>query len=177
MHQPVIGAINGAAIGGGFCLAIATDIRVASDRAYFRAAGISNGLTASELGLSYLLPRAVGSSRAAELMLTGRDLPAGEAAAIGLVSEVVSPEHLLGRCLDMATRIIGFSRSTGSPKSRLKIDWPRTSSARRPQRSSAVEFHVTSCCCTSSSLSFSSVDFKLSYCVSPWLLISTISFF
>src|SRR3974377_2091904 len=44
MHQPVIGAINGAAIGGGFCLAVATDIRIASDAAYFRAAGINNGL-------------------------------------------------------------------------------------------------------------------------------------
>ena len=59
----------------------ACDIRLASPAAYFRAAGINNGLTASELGLSYLLPRAVGSSRAAEIMLTGRDVDAGEAAA------------------------------------------------------------------------------------------------
>ena len=56
MHQPVIGAINGAAIGGGLCLSLAFDIRIASSSAYFRAAGINNGLTASELGLSYLLP-------------------------------------------------------------------------------------------------------------------------
>ncbi len=56
MHQPVIAAVNGAAIGGGLCLALAADIRVAGDGAYFRAAGINNGLTASELGLSYLLP-------------------------------------------------------------------------------------------------------------------------
>src|SRR6185436_10442419 len=71
MHQPVIAAINGPAIGGGFCLSLATDIRIASETAYFRAAGINNGLTASELGLSYLLPRAVGSSRAFEIMLSG----------------------------------------------------------------------------------------------------------
>ena len=56
MHQPVIAAVNGAAIGGGFCLAVATDIRIGSDTAYFRAAGINNGLTANELGISYLLP-------------------------------------------------------------------------------------------------------------------------
>lgn len=58
LHQPVIAAVNGAAIGGGLCLALAADIRVAASGAYFRAAGINNGLTASELGLSYLLPRA-----------------------------------------------------------------------------------------------------------------------
>ena len=69
-------AINGAAIGGGFCLTLGADIRIASESAYFRAAGINNGLTASELGLSYLLPRAIGSSRAAEIMLTGRDVQA-----------------------------------------------------------------------------------------------------
>ena len=63
MHQPVIGAVNGAAIGGGLCLATACDIRIASERAYFRAAGINNGLTSTELGLSYLLPRAIGTSR------------------------------------------------------------------------------------------------------------------
>ena len=102
LHQPVIAAVNGAAIGGGLCLALAADIRVAASGAYFRAAGINNGLTASELGLSYLLPRAIGSSRAFEIMLTGRDIDAEEAERIGLVSRQV-PErpaagHLLCDC-------------------------------------------------------------------------------
>jgi len=110
MHQPVIAAVNGPAIGGGFCLALACDIRVASSNAYFRAAGINNGLTAAELGLSFLLPRAVGSSRAAEIMLTGRDVTADEAAAIGLVSEVVESQMLIDNCLATAERIAQYSR-------------------------------------------------------------------
>ena len=110
LHQPVIGAINGAAIGGGFCLSLAFDIRVASDTAYFRAAGINNGLSSTELGLSYLLPRAVGSSRAFEIMLTGRDVGAEEAERIGLVSRVVPREALLETCYETADRIIGWSR-------------------------------------------------------------------
>ena len=110
LHQPVIAAVNGAAIGGGLCLALAADIRVASHGAYFRAAGINNGLTASELGLSYLLPRAIGSSRAFEIMLTGRDIDAEEAERIGLVSRRVPGDRLLDTCYDMAERIAAFSR-------------------------------------------------------------------
>jgi len=110
MHQPVIGAINGPAIGGGFCLAMATDIRIASERAYFRPAGINNGLTSAELGLSYLLPRAVGTSRAFEIMLTGRDVDAHEAQQIGMVSRAVSHDDLLQECYGIAERIMGFSQ-------------------------------------------------------------------
>jgi enoyl-CoA hydratase len=110
MHQPVIAAVNGAAIGGGFCLACACDIRVASDAAYFRAAGINNGLTASELGISYLLPREIGSARAFDIMLTGRDVDAAEAERIGLVSRVVPGVRLLDECAAVAERMIGFSR-------------------------------------------------------------------
>jgi len=110
LPQPVIAAINGPAIGGGLCLAMSADIRLASDTAYFRAAGVNNGLTSSELGLSYLLPRAVGTSRAFEMMLTGRDVSAEEAQQMGLVSKVASGDELLGACYDLAERIIGWSR-------------------------------------------------------------------
>jgi enoyl-CoA hydratase len=109
-HQPVIAAVNGPAIGGGLCLSLAADIRLAADGAVFRAAGINNGLTASELGLSYLLPRAIGSSRAFEIMLTGRDVDAVEAERIGLVSQVVPGDKLLESCFGLAERIAGFSR-------------------------------------------------------------------
>ncbi len=110
LHQPVIAAVNGAAIGGGLCLALAADIRIAAEHAYFRAAGINNGLTAAELGLSYLLPRAIGSSRAAEIMLTGRDVTAEEATRVGLVSRVVPDDALLGACYETADAIRGWSR-------------------------------------------------------------------
>ncbi len=109
MPQPVICAINGAAIGGGMCLSLGADIRLAGESAYFRAAGINNGLTATELGLSFLLPRAIGSSRAFEIMLSGRDVNAHEAAAIGLVSRVVPDEDLLTEALDLADQINGWS--------------------------------------------------------------------
>lgn len=109
MPQPVICAINGAAIGGGFCLAMGADIRIAAESAYFRAAGINNGLTATELGLSFLLPRAIGSSRAFEIMLSGRDVGAVEAAEMGIVSRVVPDSHLLDAALDLADQINGWS--------------------------------------------------------------------
>lgn len=108
LHQPVIAAVNGAAIGGGLCLALASDIRIASESAYFRAAGINNGLTASELGLSYLLPRAVGSSHAADMMLTGRDVAAEEAARIGLVSRVADP--VVDAAVEIGSRVAELSQ-------------------------------------------------------------------
>lgn len=109
MNKPVIAAINGAAIGGGMCLTLGADIRIAAESAYFRAAGINNGLTANELGLSFLLPRAIGATRAFELMLSGRDVSAAEAAEIGLVSAAVPDDRLIDEALDLADRINGWS--------------------------------------------------------------------
>jgi enoyl-CoA hydratase len=109
MPQPVICAVNGAAIGGGLCLTLGADVRLAAQSAYFRAAGINNGLTALELGLSFLLPRAIGSSRAFEIMLSGRDVGAAEAAQIGLVSRVVPDDTLMDAALELAERINGWS--------------------------------------------------------------------
>lgn len=110
MPQPVIAAVNGAAVGGGMCLAVGADIRVASDSAWFRAAGITNGLTATELGISFLLPRAIGSSRAFEILLSGRVVDAAEAERIGLVSRVVPDDELLPACFDLAESIAAYSR-------------------------------------------------------------------
>lgn len=108
LPQPVIAAVNGPAIGGGLCLALACDLRIAAPTAYFRAAGINNGLTASELGLSFLLPRTVGTTRAADIMLTGRDVGAEEAERIGLVSSVVP--DVVAAAVETGQRIAGFSQ-------------------------------------------------------------------
>ena len=125
MHQPVVAAVNGPAMGGGLCLALAADIRIASTQAYFRAAGIKNGLTASELGLSYLLPRAIGSSRAFEIMLTGRDVDADEAERIGLVSRKVPADELLDTCYQIGEQIAAFSRPGIELTKRTLSDWTR----------------------------------------------------
>ena len=94
--------------------------------AYFRAAGINNGLTASELGLSYLLPRAIGSSRAFEIMLTGRDVDAEEAERIGLVSrQVPAEDQLLDTCYEIAARIAAFSRPGNRVDQADTVEWTR----------------------------------------------------
>lgn len=111
MHQPVIAAVNGPAIGGGFCLAMSADIRLCTESAVFRAAGINNGLTSAELGLSYLLPRAIGSSASNEIMLTGRDVGGIEAERKGIVSQcVANNQNLLDECLAVAEQIQQHSR-------------------------------------------------------------------
>lgn len=92
--QPIISLVHGAACGGGFAFALASDVRVAGESARMNAAFIRLGLSACDMGVSYFLPRAVGSSVAAELMLTGRFIHAQRALATGLVSEVVPDDQL-----------------------------------------------------------------------------------
>ncbi|MEK8049418.1 enoyl-CoA hydratase/isomerase family protein [Ideonella sp. DXS22W] len=93
--QPIISVVQGSASGGGFGLALASDIRLATPEARFNAAFIRIGLTACDMGVSYFLPRMVGSSVASELMLTGRFLGAQRALALGLVSHVAEMPELL----------------------------------------------------------------------------------
>ncbi|RIL02376.1 MAG: enoyl-CoA hydratase [Proteobacteria bacterium] len=107
--QPIIGAINGPSYGGGLCLAVACDIRIAAQSATFCGAGIKNGLTGTELGISWILPRAIGAAHAFELILTGRELDAREAERIGLVSRVVPDADLLECALDVADQICAHS--------------------------------------------------------------------
>ena len=107
--QPIIGAINGPAYGGGLCLAAACDLRVAAASATFCAAGIKNGLTGTELGVSWILPRMIGAAHAFELILTGREIGAPEAERMGLVSRVVPDERLFDVAIGLAEQICAHS--------------------------------------------------------------------
>jgi enoyl-CoA hydratase len=107
--QPIIAAIKGPAYGGGMCLSLGADIRLAGRTAVFCGAGINNGLSGTELGVSWLLPRAVGTSNSAEILLTGKSVDADEALRIGLVSRVVADDQVLDLAIDMAVGMCAFS--------------------------------------------------------------------
>ena len=92
--QPIIALVQGAAAGGGFALALAADIRIATTSARMNCAFIKLGLGGCDIGTSYFLPRLVGVSVASELILTGRFIGAERALAVGLVSEVVAEDGL-----------------------------------------------------------------------------------
>jgi enoyl-CoA hydratase/carnithine racemase len=94
--QPIIACVDGAAAGGGFALALASDVRIATPRTRMNAAFIRIGLSACDIGVSYFLPRMVGSSVAAEYMLTGRFIDAERAYQLGLVSRIVAPDAMAG---------------------------------------------------------------------------------
>jgi len=110
LRQPVIAAVNGAAAGGGFAIALGCDIRVAARSASFLVANVKVGLSAGECGISWLFPRLVGLSRCFELLITGRRFGADEAERIGLVSRVVDDEALMESALEIARAIAANSR-------------------------------------------------------------------
>jgi enoyl-CoA hydratase len=107
--QPIISLIHGPASGGGFALALASDIRLAGPKARMNAAFIRIGLTACDVGVSYFLPRLVGSALASELLLTGRFIDAQRAAQVGLVSAVVDEAELTEAGRVMAGEILANS--------------------------------------------------------------------
>ena len=106
MSKPVIGAVNGAAVTGGFELALQCDFLIASDRARFGDTHARVGLVPA-WGLSVLLPQAVGFRRAKEMSLTGNFMDAEEALQWGLVNRVVPHESLLTTALAVAADIVG----------------------------------------------------------------------
>lgn len=109
LPQPVIAAVNGPANGAGLGLALAAEIRIAGRSARFNAAFVRVGMSSCDIGVSWLLPRCVGLSRAFDIMLTGRMVDAAEAERIGLVSETVDDAALLPRALEIARAIAANS--------------------------------------------------------------------
>jgi enoyl-CoA hydratase len=109
MPQVVISAVNGPAAGGGLALTLASDVRIAAASAKFNVAFVRIGLSGCDIGVSWLLPRLIGASRAFELLLTGRIIDAGEADRIGLVSRVVPDGDVLEAALETARGVLANS--------------------------------------------------------------------
>jgi enoyl-CoA hydratase len=111
LPQVIVAAVNGPAYGGGLALACAADIRLASDTASFCSAFIRTGLSGTDIGITYLLPRLLGSARAFDLILTGREIDAAEAERMGLVSAVVEPGALHDAAMERARLLASYTKS------------------------------------------------------------------
>jgi 2-(1,2-epoxy-1,2-dihydrophenyl)acetyl-CoA isomerase len=103
-EKPVIAAVNGAAAGAGFGLALAADVRLVSSAATLAVGYVRRGLS-PDAGVSYFLPRHVGTARAADIIFTGRDVGAEEAERIGLASAVVPAESFAANVAAYADRV------------------------------------------------------------------------
>lgn len=121
MRQPVVAAVQGAAVGAGFGLALVSDIRIGTPSTTLLVGAVKVGLSAGECGISYHLPRLVGAGRAFEIMLTGRPVAAEEALAIGAVTRIVEEETLFGAALETARMIA--SNSPYSIKHTKQVMW------------------------------------------------------
>jgi enoyl-CoA hydratase/carnithine racemase len=104
IEVPVIGALNGHAVGGGFGLALVCDLRIAAREAKYGANFVAVGL-APGMSISYLLPRLIGTARASELLLTGRLIDGAEAERIGVVNRAVPAAQVTGEAMAMARAI------------------------------------------------------------------------
>jgi enoyl-CoA hydratase/carnithine racemase len=105
IRVPFIAAVNGPAAGGGMSLALAADIRLVSESGRFNAAFVKIGLTAGDLGVSWLLTRLVGPGHAAEIAYTGRQVGAEEALRLGMVSSVHPDGEVLDAAVELAVAI------------------------------------------------------------------------
>ncbi|OKO85306.1 enoyl-CoA hydratase [Bradyrhizobium sp. NAS80.1] len=115
-EKPIVAAVNGAAAGAGFSLALLCDIVLVSDKGYFRAAFPGLG-AAPDLGLALTLPRAIGSSRAKDILLTNRRVEAAEAASIGIAKRVVPAANLMKDAISLANDLAaGPATSLGLTK-------------------------------------------------------------
>jgi len=130
--QPIIGAVRGHAIGGGFSLALACDVRIAAESARMNAGYIRIGLSGCDMGSSYFLPRIIGFSRAAEYLYTGRGIDAATADRFGLVSRVVPDDKLEAAAVELADEMLQnspFGLRMTKEAYNLNVDAPSLESA------------------------------------------------
>jgi enoyl-CoA hydratase/carnithine racemase len=124
LDKPIIAAINGIAAGAGAVLALASDLRLASEKASFRFLFTGVGLTGADMGAAYLLPRIVGMGRAMEILLFGDKVTADHAERIGLVNKVTAPDELLPTAQAWAARLAaGPTTALGLTKRMLNNEW------------------------------------------------------
>ncbi len=105
LPKPVIASLNGTTAGAGACIALASDIRVASEEAKIAFLFVKVGLSGADMGAAYLLPRVVGLAKATELLYTGDFISASEAERIGLYNRVVPSSELAGVTHELAERL------------------------------------------------------------------------
>ncbi len=126
LEKPIVGAINGVAAGAGFGVALATDIRIASDKASFILAFSRVGLV-PDSGTNWFLPRIIGQARAYELAITAERLSADQALAWGVVNRVVPHEELETTVQEYAARLAqGPSLAYGLTKRAMYRAWEQT---------------------------------------------------
>jgi enoyl-CoA hydratase/carnithine racemase len=103
--QPIIASLNGTTAGAGACIALASDIRIASEEAKIAFLFVKVGLSGADMGAVYLLPRVIGLAKATELLYTGEFISAIEAERVGLYNRVVSLDQLAGTTREFAERL------------------------------------------------------------------------
>jgi enoyl-CoA hydratase/carnithine racemase len=124
LDKPIIAAVNGVAAGAGAVIALAADLRLASEQAKFAFLFTKVGLTGADMGAAYLLPRVVGHGRATELLMFGDAVDAATAAAYGLVNRVVPHEQLMTVAREWAERLKrGPSFALAMTKTMLNNEW------------------------------------------------------
>lgn len=135
--QVIIAAVNGPAFGGGLGLACAADIRLADESARFCSAFIRTGLSGTDIGVTYLLPRLIGNARAFDLVLTGRDIDAAEALQMGLISKVAPTGSLDDLVGEYASRLAGYT--SAGLRSTKDVLWHNTEA---PSLASALALEI-----------------------------------
>ena len=124
LDKPIIAALNGMTAGAGAVIALASDLRLASEKARFALLFTRVGLTGADMGAAYLLPRIVGSGRAFELLLLGDTIDAATAERYGLLNRVVPPADLLPLAQDWARRLAhGPTQALGMTKRMINNEW------------------------------------------------------